>query len=176
MTMRSAAIALLVAVAPLWGCGQQGNSAASAPFSSANASPEDAIRGAIRARVAHNSNLNPNAFDIKVKDVTLDGDRAQAQVEFQVKNGSGVMQLTYVLAKQNGAWSVVDSTPVGSNFSHPQLNQAQAAPPNSGVSGDSSIFRTMDNFNHHASTPTQKLPPGHPPINTTPKSSPSQAP
>jgi len=41
-----------------------------------------------------------------VKQVTIDRDHAQAQVEFHVKNGPGTMQLTYALAKRDGAWSV----------------------------------------------------------------------
>jgi hypothetical protein len=174
MTTRPVAVALLVFISPLCGCQQSRNSGTTAP--SANAGPEDAIRAAIRARLAHNSNLNPSAFDTEVKSVTLEGDHAQAQVEFHVKNGPGVMQLTYALAKQNGAWSVVESTPLGSNFSHPQPNQAQSAAPNTAPSGDSSIFRTMDNFHTGVTAPAQKLPPGHPPINGASSGNPSQTP
>jgi hypothetical protein len=46
-------------------------------------------------------------------------------VEFRVKSGPGAMQLTYALERRDGAWSVIDSDPVGSNFSHPGLNQSQ---------------------------------------------------
>lgn len=165
-------IGLLIASA-FSGCQQSGSSGPDAPIASADASPDTAIRSAIRAHLAHNANLNPNAFDTEVKRVALDGDHAQVEVEFRVKNGSGVMQLTYALTRQNGAWSVAESTPIGSNFSHPQLNPGQAAAPNGVASADSSIFRTMDNFNRRAE---QKLPLGHPPINATPKDSPPQTP
>lgn len=176
MIRRCVAVASLLAVALCCGCRQHGDSRSSTPIPSVNAGPEDAIRAAVRARVAHNSNLNPNAFDTVVKSVTLDGDHAQAEVEFHVKNGPGVMQLTYALAKQNGAWSVVESEPLGSNFDHPQLNPAQAAAPNVGASRDSSIFRTMDNFHGGSAAPAVKLPPGHPPIDATPKSGLPQTP
>lgn len=176
MIRKSGAVALLLAVALWCGCRQRGDSRSSTPIPSASTGPEEAIRAAVRARVAHNSNLNPNAFDTVVKSVTLDGDHAQAEVEFHVKNGPGVMELTYALTKHNGAWSVVESQPLGSNFAHPQLNPAQAAAPNAGASRDSSIFRTMDNFHGGSAAPAPKLPPGHPPIVATRKSGLPQTP
>jgi hypothetical protein len=177
MMMRVYIAVLIATIAVLTGCQHRGTSSnlSGVTLADASASPDAAIRTAIRAHVAHNPNLNPNAFDTEVKRVTLDGDHAQAEVEFHVKNGSGVMQLTYALAKQNGAWAVIESTPIGSNFSHPQVNQAQANGPNAATSRDSSIFRTMDSF-HGAAAPTEKLPPGHPPVDLNPKGTPKQAP
>jgi hypothetical protein len=91
-------------------------------------SPEDSIRKAIQAHLAHQGSLNLQAFDTDVKQVTIQGDHAQAAVEFRVKSGPGSMQLTYALEKRDGAWSVVESDPVGSNFSHPSLDQSQPTP------------------------------------------------
>ena len=91
-------------------------------------SPQDQIRTAIEAHLAHRGTLNLQAFDTDVKQVTIQGDHAQAQVEFRVKGGPGVMQLTYALEQRDGAWSVVESDPVGSNFSHPALDQGQSSP------------------------------------------------
>jgi hypothetical protein len=88
-------------------------------------SPEDSIRIAIEAHLAHTGSLNLQAFDTVVKQVSIQGDHAQAQVEFRVKSGPGAMLLTYALEKRDGAWSVVESDPVGSNFSHPALDQSQ---------------------------------------------------
>ena len=165
-------VVVLVCGAALLGCQQHGSSGPSVPIAPAETSPESAIRTAIRARLAHNTNLNPDAFDTDVKRVTIDGDRAQADVEFHVKSGSGVMQLTYALAKQNGAWAIVESVPMSSNFSHPQVGQSPAVQRNARTGGDSSIFRTMDNFHGATTSPGQKLPPGHPPVNapSTPNS------
>jgi len=161
------AITLVVSVAILAGCQQHANSlSGAAAVTSADANPNDAIRTAIQAHLAHNGNLNLKSFDTDVKQVTIDRDRAQAQVEFHVKNGSGTMQLTYALSKHDGAWSVVESTPRGSNFSHPALDKAQAPAAGGTMGGDSAIFRALDNFHVGATTPRQNLPPGHPPINS----------
>ena len=86
--------------------------------------PEDSVRAAIQAHLAHNTNLNLQAFDTDVKQVTIQSDHAQAQVEFRIKGGPGAMQLTYALAKRDGAWSVTSSD-LDSNFNHPAPNQSQ---------------------------------------------------
>lgn len=90
--------------------------------------PEASIRTAIQAHLAHKGTLNLQAFDTDVKQVTLQGDHATAEVEFRLKDGPGAMQLTYALEKRDGAWSVTESEPVGSNFSHPGLDPGQSAP------------------------------------------------
>ena len=87
--------------------------------------PENSVRAAIQDHLAHNGNLNLQAFDTDVKQVTIQGDHAQAEVEFRIKSGPGAMQLTYSLEKHDGAWSVIDSDPAGSNFSHPASNDTQ---------------------------------------------------
>jgi len=161
------AITLAVSVAILAGCKQHANSlSGAAAVASADANPNDAIRTAIQAHLAHNGSLNLKSFDTDVKEVTIDRDHAQAQVEFHVKNGPGTMQLTYALAKRDGAWSVVESMPRGSNFSHPALDKAQAPAAGGTMGGDPAIFRALDNFHGGAAKPPQNLPPGHPPINS----------
>jgi hypothetical protein len=167
------AITLVVSVAVLAGCQQHANSVSGAPaVTPADASPNDAIRTAIQAHLAHNGNLNLKSFDTEVKQVTIERDSAQAQVEFHVKNGPGTMQLTYALAKRDGAWSVVESTPRGSNFSHPALDKGQVPAAGGTMGGDSAIFRALDNFHGGGVTPPQNLPPGHPPIAASPKDKP----
>jgi hypothetical protein len=164
------AIALVVSIATLGGCQQHANSPSGAPaVSSADASPNDAIRTAIQAHLAHNGNLNLKSFDTYVKEVTIDRNQAQAQVEFHVKNGPGVMQLTYQLAKRDGAWAIVESQPVSSNFSHPALDKAQTPAAGGAMGGDSAIFRALDNFHGGVATSPQNLPPGHPAIAPSPK-------
>jgi hypothetical protein len=173
----STAITLAVSVTVLVGCQQHANSVSGAPVvTSADASPNDAIRTAIQAHLAHNGNLNLKSFDTDVKQVTIDSDHAQAQVEFHVKNGSGAMQLTYKLEKRDGGWAVVESKPVGSNFSHPALDKAQAPAAGGTMGSDSAIFRALDNFHGAAATPPQKLPPGHPPVGAPPKGGAPQTP
>lgn len=88
------------------------------------AQTENAVRAAIQDHLAHQANLNLQAFDTDVKQVTIQGDHAKADVEFRLKNGPGAMQLTYSLEKHDGAWSVTDSD-VGSTSSHPTSNPSQ---------------------------------------------------
>jgi hypothetical protein len=98
------------------GCGRSGNDT-------------DAIRNAINSHLAARGNLNVAAFDTEVQKVDVKGDQATADVAFHVKGGPGVMQLTYNLKKTGGAWAVVDSNPVGTNFAHPSLDaNGNAAP------------------------------------------------
>ena len=139
-------------------------------------SSEDGIRTAIQAHLAHRGTLNLKAFDTEVKQVTLDGDHAQAQVEFHVKNGPGMMQLTYALEKRDGAWSVVESKPVGSDFSHPTLDSGQV-PAIGGQAGDNAaLFDAVKNFKTRTGKPSQNLPSGHPPVNAAPQPVPQKTP
>jgi hypothetical protein len=161
----STVILLLVSAAVVAGCQHRGISAPSAPVvASADASPNDAIRTAIQAHLAHNGNLSLQSFDTEVKEVKLEGDQAQAQVEFHVKNGTGTMQLSYALTKRDGTWFVVGSTPGGSNFSHPALDKSQAPVASGTISGDSSIFHVLDNLHDRTATRSQNLHPGHSPV------------
>jgi hypothetical protein len=82
------------------------------------------------------------------------------------------MQLTYTLAKRDGAWSVVESAPGGSNFSHPALDKTRTPAVSGTMGGDSAIFRALDNFHGGAATSPQNLPPGHPPIAASQKDKP----
>jgi formamidopyrimidine-DNA glycosylase len=124
-------------------------------------SSEDSIRTAIQAHLAHKGTLNLQAFDTEVKQVTIQGDHAQAEVEFRVKSGPGAMQLTYALEKHEGAWSVVESDPVGSNFSHPALDQGQSPQTNGTAGASHSLADTLRSFKSGAAS-TPPLPPGHP--------------
>ncbi len=146
------------------GCKQQVGTIGANASTPANATPSDAIRTAIDAHLAHNGNLRRDSFNTEIKQLTFDGDHAQAQVEFRTKNGPGAMELTYSLEKRNGTWVVAESTPNGSNFSHPSAGmpaQSSGAP----SAGDPSVFDALDKLHDHANARAAKLPPGHPPIN-----------
>jgi hypothetical protein len=97
-------------------------------------SDTDAIRAAIDAHLAGRSNLNTSAFDTEIQKVDIQGDEAKADVAFHVKGGPGMMQLTYNLKKTGTTWAVVESNPIGSNFTHPALD-ANGAPVPSGAPG-----------------------------------------
>ncbi len=126
--------------------------------------PDDEIRAAIRTHLSHSGTLNLNAFDTDIKQVTIQGDKAEAQVEFRVKNGTGSMQLTYELEKRGGNWTVAQSRPVDSNFSHPALEPGQV-PPTGGPNGaDAPPYEALRKFKDGTNPPPKSLPPGHPPI------------
>ena len=152
-------VALSLAIA---GCGKKGSD---------QQDVEAQIRSVIQTRVSANGNLNPQAFDTVVNSVTINGDHAQAQVDFRLKNGPGVMQLNYQLEKRQGNWVVVDSNPVGAASPHPSVDQNQnpiAGDPGAHAGASHSLSDTLREFQQEApagSSPT--LPPGHPPVNQT---------
>ena len=168
---------VFLSVAVFGGCDHRSDSASGAPIvASTVASPNDAIRTAIQAHLAHNGNLSLSSFDTEVKQVTFDGDRAQAQVEFHAKNGPGTMQLTYALVKLGGAWSVTGSTPGGGNFSHPGFDKSKAPAGSAAMPSDSAVFHALDNLHDRTAAKPQNLPPGHPPIAASSKNPNSQLP
>jgi hypothetical protein len=92
---------------------------------------EASVRQAIMTHLASNSNLNMQAFQTQVTKVNVQGDHAQADVEFHLKDGPGVMQLSYDLEKHGNDWQVVNSANTNGNFAHPMpgANGAGAANP-----------------------------------------------
>ncbi len=117
--------------------------------------PETLIRMAIESHLAHRGTLNLQAFDTNVKQVAIQGDHATAEVEFRVKGGPGAMQLTYALEKRDGAWSVIDSDPGGSNFSHRSANQGQT-PDAKSVPGTSHSLDDTLRFFKNSPPPAQR--------------------
>jgi hypothetical protein len=147
-------IVLLALLASLLGCKNE-------PRAVQAHSPETSISTAIQAHLAHKGSLNLQAFDTNVKQVTITGDHATAEVEFRVKGGPGAMQLTYALEKRDGAWSVIESDPVGSNFSHPALDPGQSPQTGGSTGASHSLADTLRSFQSGAAA-SQPLPPGHP--------------
>ena len=138
-------MALLAVMATLVAGCKNGSGAAQS-----QAQTENAVRAAIQDHLAHQGNLNLQAFDTDVKQVTIQGDHAKAEVEFRIKGGPGAMQLTYSLEKHDGAWSVTNSD-VGSNFSHP------------GANGDQGGSSTVPGANHSLGDTLRSFGAGAPP-------------
>jgi hypothetical protein len=106
---------------------------------------EDAIRASIEKRLTSRSDLNLGVMDREVKQVSVTGDKANAQVEFRLKGGDAKMDIDYALERQGGEWVVVSSQPMG---------MPPIMPPGAGQMPSGS-----------ADTPGQQLPEGHPPAN-----------
>jgi len=88
------------------------------------AKPDDkeAIRTGVINYLASLKTLNVSAMDINVTQATVNGNRAQAQVEIRLKNGppdGASMKLTYNLEKRGEEWAVVKSQPAGGTMQHP---------------------------------------------------------
>jgi hypothetical protein len=136
------------------------------------ASTDNEIRVAIEAHLAHKGTLNLQAFDTVLKQVTIQGDRAQAQVEFRVKNGPGMMQLTYALQKTGGNWAVVESNPVNADFSHPSLDPSQSPAAGAPAGSNPIVSDAVRNFKMGGTPATSNLPPGHPAVGGNSQSTP----
>jgi len=136
------------------------------------ASTDNEIRVAIEAHLAHKGTLNLQAFDTVLKQVTIQGNRAQAQVEFHVKNGPGMMQLTYALQKTGGNWAVVESNPVNADFSHPSLDPSQSPAAGAPAGSNPIVSDAVRNFKMGGTPATPNLPPGHPSVAGNPQSTP----
>ena len=102
------------------------------PFTGCNkqASDQDAIRASIEKRLSARSDLNMSAMEREVKQVTVNGDHATAQVEFRLKGGDAKMEIEYTLERQGKEWAVLNSQPMGGGMSQPDAGQAPASIPN----------------------------------------------
>jgi hypothetical protein len=168
--MKLAMIALLAGLlsAGLAGCQNNAPSgSANSPSQSSAQSQADAqIRAAIQQHLEQASNLNLQAFDTDVKQVTVQGGHAQAQVDFHVKGGPAVMQMIYQLENRAGTWTVTESNPAGGDSPHPPVDQSQAPSlaPTPGGNPDS-LADTLRSFKEGGAGAAPLLPPGHPPVN-----------
>ncbi len=97
-----------------------------------------AIEAALTKYLSERGTINVSAMDVKIEDLKIAGDRADAQVLFRTKQGEGEMRMNYVLARQDGVWTVQAPPRTGTGSPHGDIS----APP--GSSGE--------------------LPRGHPPV------------
>jgi hypothetical protein len=126
-------------------------------------SDADAIRSGINAHLSGLKTINLSAMDMTVNSFSIQGDKAQAQVEFHPKNGApqgAGMQVNYTLEKQNGMWVVAHTEPAGGMIQHPAPGEN---PNQSMTSGSSSPLPNFSNLVGGGSGST--LPPGHPAAN-----------
>ena len=102
-------------------------------------SDTEAIRSGINQHLTSLKTLNLSAMDMNVTSVSIQGNQAQAQVEFRPKTGApqgAGMQVSYSLEKQNGGWVVQTSQPAGGSIQHPGPGEnphTNASSPSSGT-------------------------------------------
>ena len=152
-------------------------------------SDADAVRSGINQHLAGLKTINLAAMDMSILNISIQGNQAQAQVEFRPKTGAppgAGMQVSYSLAKQNGVWVVQTTQPMGGAIQHPgpgdnpHMTPGMTTPgmprngsPSSGSSspgtnspGSLPNFRDLVPGASPNSAPNS-LPPGHP--NTNPQ-------
>jgi hypothetical protein len=106
---------------------------------------EDAIRASIEKRLTSRTDINLGVMDREVKQVSVNGDKATAQVEFRLKGGDAKMDIEYQLERQGGDWVVLSGQPMGAPpIMPPDAGQMPPGGPNS---------------------QDQQMPTGHPPTN-----------
>src|SRR5690348_7266919 len=112
-----AALTLTMGSLGLSGCGSgEAPEAGTSPVHGVQGQSQDQqIRSAIQAHLTQVNNLNLQSFDTDVTNVQIQGDHAQAQVDFHVKGGPGVMQFAYQLERRGGNWTVTQSNPIGAH-------------------------------------------------------------
>jgi hypothetical protein len=116
------------------------------------ASDDASIRAGILEHLKQNGSINLAAMDTNFQQISVDGDHAQAQVEFRTKQEGATMQMTYALERRGGQWTVLTSRPAGGQIAHPPMDGQHggaAGPemPHFHVPGDGSAKPTQGQVN-----------------------------
>jgi hypothetical protein len=88
--------------------------------------PQDTIRAALQQHLSQQGNLNLAAMDMNIENVTVNGNRAQAQVQFRLHENNVTMEMLYMLEEHGGSWIVTHSQPAGGQFSHPPMDKTHS--------------------------------------------------
>lgn len=101
---------------------------ASAPISSAPASGSDAdqIRQAVMDHVRNDRGINMSAMDMSVDSVNVNGDQAQANATFRVKQGGATMAMVYSLQRHGNDWIVLSGKSADGQFVHPPMDKVHS--------------------------------------------------
>lgn len=122
--------ALAVALLLTCGCKQKQND-------------DEAIRAAVRQHLTALGTLNLQAMDTDFTNISIQNDKATADVSFRPKTGApagAAMQVSYQLEKQEGNWKVIKKATQGGMIQHPDPN----ANPHAQVPGD--VHGKLPNF------------------------------
>jgi hypothetical protein len=133
-------------------------------------SDEEAIRASILRHLRENSSINLANMDTTVQQVSINGDRAQAQVLFRTKQEGQSMVMTYALERSGGEWKVLRGQPSGGQVAHPPMD-GQHPPPgsqaNPATPGNPQLHWPSDGFGKDAK-PQQPSPAPAQPKSTSP--------
>ena len=137
-TFLSMASAVILLVPFACGCKDNPQASAVAPSQAAATPPsfsrpsqvlsseEEAIRQAVEDHVRNNKGINMSAMDMTVDSINVDGDQAQANATFRLKQGGTAMSMTYTLARHADGWLVLTNQPSGGQFVHPPMDKVHS--------------------------------------------------
>ena len=101
---------LVIVAAPLLGaCGDPAGDVAR---------QEAAIKEAINSYLRDGRGLRPDAMQMELRDLRLDGEEAQAHVRFTAAGAPAGLEYDYHLRREAGVWKVIDSS--GASHGEPQ--------------------------------------------------------
>jgi hypothetical protein len=89
--------------------------------------------------------LNLGAMDMNITNIKIDGNQAQADVEFTPKSGGAPgagMKISYSMEKRGEQWVVVKKNAMGGTLDHPAANANPQAQPGE-VHGNMPNFRDI---------------------------------
>jgi hypothetical protein len=87
---------------------------------------KNAIRDGVMKHIAAMKGLNLNNMTVTVTQASINGDKAEANVDIRAKNGdpnAPPMQLVYQMQKQGEEWVVIKGQPTG-GMQHPAPGEA----------------------------------------------------
>jgi len=129
----------------------------------------DGVRAGINQHLVSLKTINLGAMDMNVTNVSVQGNEAQAQVEFKPKSGGApgaAMQVSYSLQKQNGQWVVQNTQAAGGSIQHPAPGENPHANGAAPSEGSMPNFRDLVPGGSGAGGNASTLPPGHPPMSS----------
>jgi hypothetical protein len=97
------------------------NSAAPTPGGDA-----DLIRQAVEDHVRNDREINLSAIDMTVDSVKVNGNQAEAQATFRIKQGDASMEMVYFLERHGNGWRVTKDQPANGQFVHPPMDQTHS--------------------------------------------------
>jgi len=102
---------------------------AASPTATAGTSDEEAIKAAIGQHLRENSGINMAAMETTYDSISVQGEKAQANVTFRMKQGGTAMVMIYYLSRQGNDWSVLRGESGSGGFQHPPMDKAHSGAP-----------------------------------------------
>jgi len=124
-------------------------SVSDAPASGTDA---DLIRQAVEDHVRNDHGINMSAMDMTVDSVSVNGDQAQANATFRVRQGGASMAMVYSLQRHGNGWLVLNGKPGDGQFVHPPMDKTHSGTP---VNPATPAIPDVDDFLKNHPTPTK---------------------